>query len=248
MKNIHLLFWLLILVFFSCKKENNKCQIKAGNITTKTEVLSAFDGIKVGQDFQIYLTQDSTIPEQIIMEYGENILPFIETKISNGILEIKDNTNCDWLRKYNQPPKITINTHQLKSVYLMANATLECLDTLFWHDTNIEFYVKNESTGQSNWKVNMNRFTINAYGLGEINVEGKINIFVPVSYGAGKINAQNAAGAFVFVFHYGINEIKVKPIVELGVSIYNAGNVFYYSAPAKPVSLTLIGSGKLEKK
>jgi len=119
---------LLIIAFISAGLFANSTppsKIKgSGNVIQETRTLKSFDAIDIGGAFEIELIKSNE--EKIIIETDDNIMPYIETKISGGELEV-DNT-----RDINNPTelKLTIYYKSLKEIDLSGAATLFSSDVL----------------------------------------------------------------------------------------------------------------------
>jgi hypothetical protein len=75
---------------------------------------------------------------------------------------------------------------------------------------------------------------------------GKVNLTVK----AGKFEVNHeSTGVLDIAYHYGINELHVKPFKVLHALVGNSGNIFYYAEPVEePLKVERIGSGNVERK
>ena len=65
--------------------------------------------------------------------------------------------------------------------------------------------------------------------------------------GIGRISAEALQANFCSVKHEGSNEIRIFPVEECKVEIYENGNVLYYNEPNQMTRI-IKGSGKVIKK
>src|SRR5437868_14955643 len=103
MKNLSFLFILSMPFFTSCKKKG--CFDSEGKVIMVTRNIAAFHQVELIDNINLILTQDTV--EQIKIEAGENLQPNISTDVQNGILTIRNNTACNWIRKLSE----TINVY-----------------------------------------------------------------------------------------------------------------------------------------
>lgn len=133
MKGIIYISLLAALVFSSCKKASDrKCFKSAGTETTREIVFAEdFDRMMLHPHIAYELIQDST--DKVVIRGGENLVNFIECKIVDGRLEIKNTNKCAFLRagKKNKNKIVVeihfttlINMHYEGSEYLKSIGTI----------------------------------------------------------------------------------------------------------------------------
>src|SRR5688572_20402713 len=88
-----------------CQKENQfDCFKSTGKTTTVTRPLSAFNSLRLQDDAQVILVQDSNSFVEI--KGGTNLTDNILTEIKNQELTIRNINKCNWVRSYK--PEITV--------------------------------------------------------------------------------------------------------------------------------------------
>ena len=81
-------FFLVMVLFFSCKKPNQrKCFKKEGDLIVTEINLSSFDHLLLKENIEFVLIQDTV--EKIIIEGGENLVGFISATVDNKVLKIE---------------------------------------------------------------------------------------------------------------------------------------------------------------
>ena len=114
---------LLSLMFFSCKKaEDRKCWKPVGEIVTEERSLESFDKLELYDGIDYILIQDSL--DFLKIEGGKNLINFIETEVEYGLLTIRDNNRCNFIREL--PAKIEIEIHYTRvvQVYNESHGTI----------------------------------------------------------------------------------------------------------------------------
>ena len=96
MKKIILLVG-LIFINFGCSKPS-ECIESTGSIITKDFTVADFDKIIVHQGISLVVTEGPIYKVEV--QTGENLMPNIQATVSDGLLTLKDNTTCNWVREY----------------------------------------------------------------------------------------------------------------------------------------------------
>ena len=96
MKKIILLIG-LIFISISCSKPG-ECIESTGSIITKDFTVADFDKIIVHQGLSLVITEGPIYKVEV--QTGENLMSNIEVSVDGGVLTLKDNTTCNWVREY----------------------------------------------------------------------------------------------------------------------------------------------------
>ena len=236
-----------IAVFASCKDKigPEDCFMAAGKDATHEVVPGNFTAIDIGDRFKIELLQDTAQNPKVVLKGGKNVINNISVGVSNGVLTVKDRNVCNWTRDFNKKITLQITCKQLHGITIKDACEISYSDTLFT-DSLVIFQ---RSTGTLNLAFNAGKLEVNHEGLGQINLSGYAAVFVPVMFDGGKLMAQHLQGDYTFAYHYGINQLHVKPYKALFVLVGNKGITYYYQEPIEtPLQVTRVGEGKVEKR
>ena len=141
---------MIALVFFSCKKpEDRRCIKGAGDLVTIERPLTSFYSLDLGPHIQYVLVQDTV--EKVVLTGGENLLNFITTEIIGGKLIIQNTNRCNFLRSYKKVVVVEIHLKQIGNVLFQGTKELNCQNQL--NLQSLTFVMKN-GAGQCNLNVN----------------------------------------------------------------------------------------------
>ncbi|PID88109.1 MAG: hypothetical protein CSB06_01320 [Bacteroidia bacterium] len=123
---IFLLPLLLLATNLHCRK--NKCLKNAGRTTTVSRSVTPFEYLVLDGNFTAYIYSD-TIPSLQITT-GENLVEDIQSYMSGDTLIIKDQSQCDFLKGYEEK-KIKLAVDSPDYICLKNNASLYSQDTIY---------------------------------------------------------------------------------------------------------------------
>lgn len=236
-----------LATFAGCKDKigPEECFMAAGKDGEREVFTGDFYEITAGDRFVLHIKPDTAKGPLVVVRGGENVIRNVRVESVGGKLTIKDKNVCNWTRDYSK--KIHVD------VYCKTLHGLTVTDAC---EVKAEGVIKSDSVvvyQRSNGKVDLNfnagKLEVNHEGSGEVDLKGYAAVFVPVMFSAGKLDARNLQGDYTFVYHYGINDVHVKPLKVLYAFLGNTGNVYYYAEPTdEPLKTTRVGSGNIEKK
>ena len=205
-----------------------------------------FFEFEVGDRFIVDLKQDTTKFTSVTIKGGNNVIQNISIGVNNGKLTVKDRNICNWTRDFSKKIRLEITCRKINGITIKDACEIATSDTLITDS----LVVNQRSTGRLNLSVNIDGgLDVNHEGLGEVHLFGYAAIFVPVIFDAGKLFAQNLQGDYTFSYHYGINDLHVKPYKALFAYVGNTGATYYYQEPFEtPLKIIRFGEGKVEKR
>ena len=237
-------YWLLAFVFCSCHKAPLcDCIDSAGSQATITKNLGFFNQIYVKDNINVYITIGS--PETITVEGGSNLIKNIETDVNNGILSMKNNNICNWLRSYKKSViNVYITMPELNTVTNAGYGTVYSRGTLA-----VDSLVLNtvNSSGDFDLNVNCNYINAHMFGTADLTLTGYAKTFSTNFFGGtGFIYNNNLETGYTFVSSSTTGDCYVNADSALVVEIFGEGDVYYKGNPAISY-FPKGGSGKLVK-
>lgn len=217
------------LVFYSCKKsENRTCFKFAGKDTEKEISLTEFDKMKLFQKIEYVLIQDSL--NKVVLKGGENLLNLIKVEIADGCLTMENNNKCAFLRSYDRKVKAEIHFTQLSDLEYQGTDNLTNEGTL-----NLSWFLFKILSGSSTVKLNMNADVVYAYtaGYSDFTFTGKAN------YSNLVINSNSYCDTYGFevkdsitVINNSVGLVKINADqINLKAEIKKSGSVWYKGFP-----------------
>ena len=235
-----LLFALVAIVTFS-SFANWETITGNGNIKKESRQLSGYSGISLNGSMNVEIAYGNS--ESISVEADENLLPYIETKVEDGILVVK--------------AKDKVNLKSRSKLVIYASATkLTTLNVMgSGNITGTGNFTNSGKTkigvmGSGNVNVGIDQFNetkISISGSGNVVLKGNStnNIDANIS-GSGNIDCIGLSCNDVFAHVSGSGNIKVYANKSIDAKVSGSGNV-YYKGSASNVNMKSSGSGKIIK-
>ncbi len=238
-------YWLLAIGFCSCNKAPVcDCFDSAGSQSSQVRDVPYFNQIIAKDNVNVYITIGN--PEKVIIEGGGNLVPNIGANVSNGVLTLKNNNICNWLRSYKKSGiNVYITMPDLNTITNSGYGTVESkgtisIDSLVLNTTN--------SSGDIDLSVNVRFINAHMFGTADLTLTGQCQTFLTNFFGGtGYIYNNNLIiTGYAFVSSNTTGDCYINCNGTLDVEIYGQGNVFYNGTPSiqyYPEG----GSGKLIK-
>jgi hypothetical protein len=224
---------LLVALFFisiSCSKPS-ECIEATGSLITKDFTVVDFDKIIVHQGISLVVTEGPIYKVEV--QTGENLMPNIQATVSDGLLTLKDNTTCNWVRDYGNTvvfvtaPNITeINSKTERTITSNGILTYPVLSLIAMDLSD------GAGTGDFNIQVNNSQLVIENNNVSRYNISGRTdNLSVNFYNGNGRFNGDNLGAKNIIVYHRGSNDMVVDPTESITGKMVSTGNVILKNNP-----------------
>ena len=236
-KNIAIVFIFFVLIS-GCTK--NKCVHGTGEIKTETRKIENFTEIIAEKNINIFLLPDSS--NQLTIEAGEKMLPFIETNVVNGTLYLTNNSKCNFLRTYKKQITITVPAARLKKISHTGSGNISSSSTLF-----LPVFKMDITDGSGSYNIRLQSDSVFVWqhtGPADFTFSGKTNYLYVYTGANGWFYMDKLSANNVHVNHNGTGDILVWAQNSLLIELYNMGNVQYKGNTKITVSAHT-GSGKI---
>ena len=238
MKKILLALFTLISICSFAQWETIK---GSGNVTKETREVSGFHGVTLSGNMSVQLAYGTS--NSITVEGDDNLLPYIETKVEDGILQVKNKTRTSLKTK----SKLMVYVSITKITELKVSGSGNIIGAGdFSNDGKTDVSV----SGSGNINVELDSFSetkIAISGSGNVTLKGKStnNIEATIS-GSGNIDCSDIECNDVFAHVSGSGNIKVFANKSIDAKVSGSGNI-YYKGSATSLNLKSSGSGKIIK-
>jgi hypothetical protein len=233
--------------FAGCKDKAGvgDCFMSAGKDGEREVFIGDFYEITAGNRLVINIKQDTAKGPLVVVKGGEHVIKNISVVSVGGELTIDDQNVCNWTRDYSKKIHVDIYCKTLHGLTVTDACEVKTTGTV----KTDSMVIYQRSNGKINMDFNAGKLEVNHEGSGEVDLKGYAAVFVPVMFSAGKLDARSLQGDYTFAYHYGINDLHVKPKKVLYAFLGNTGNIYYYAEPTdEPLKTTRVGSGNIEKK
>jgi hypothetical protein len=207
-----------------------------GNVVTVNRTTKDYRGIAAGGSFDVILIKGKE--GKITIEGEENIIPFIETEISGGILKInyKKNTNINTTKRL----VVTVTFDTIESVALGGSGNISSKETIKASDFNVSL----GGSGSIDLKIEATIINTNIGGSGNIELKGKTNELKCSIAGSGSIRAYDLTTDEVNATIAGSGSVKTTVKNKINAKLVGSGSIYYKGNP-KYVDSKSVGSGSV---
>jgi hypothetical protein len=187
--------------------------VGSGTMTSETRPLADVTGIKLASIGAVEVVVGTD--QSVVIEAEDNLIPFITTEVSDGVLIIgtRDNTSLEPTR----PLRFTVTVGRVELAEISGAGTLSIDDP------------END------------RIDLSVPGAGTISVSGEVDQLTASISGTGTVEAARLAADDVTVEVSGAGNATVWAINSLDVTLSGVGNVSYWGEPQVDQTITGIG-------
>lgn len=205
-----------------------------GILSTEERNTPAFEKVKSSGSFEVFIAKGDDY--EVIVNAEENVLPFIETYVSNGILtlDIKDHT----VIRNDFPMEVFITTPDLNGIKLSGSGTIS---TDYFESDKMDLLLS--GSGDIITACDARNIKVSISGSGNIEVTGNADASQVVISGSGNAETANLNTKSCFSNISGSGNIWISVDTYLEARISGSGNVFYYGYPE--IKKSISGSGHI---
>ena len=234
-KVIALVFLALLLI--NCSK--GQVVVGSSNIISQEKQLSAYDRIEVLGSYNVIFTDGEV--GKIKIKAPDNILPFIQTEVSDGLLRIDTGKSR---YKVKEPIIIYVPVDsRLKQVVIKGSADIYTEKNLETKALEVDVY----GSGDVRLQVDASSLALKIDGSGDIRVGGKTdNLSININ-GSGDVEVPNLKAEKAVININGSGDVSAYVTENLDISIAGSGDVTIKGNPKK-VKRIINGSGRVSVK
>ncbi len=232
-------FFLSMMLTTSCEKDHLfDCLKSTGPIASESRDVSDFNRIDVYNNPEVIITQDNV--NSIKVEAGAHIISGITTEINNGILTIRNENKCNWVRSYSKTIAVYVHVKKLDIIQHHGSSTISSTNELqnstfdlnVWNSGDINLAIHADST-----------FARQHTTVGDMTLTGHSGYCFYYSNGNGFTYDSNLQVNNATVIQRGTGDCYVNVSQSMSVEIHDSGNVYYTGNPQ--ISSNVTGAGKL---
>ena len=227
----------LALLLINCSK--NQVVVGSNNIITQEKQLSAYDRIEVLGSYDVIFTDGEV--GKIKIKAPDNILPLIQTEVSDGLLKIGAEKNR---YKVKEPIIIYVPVNsRLKQVDIKGSADIYSEKNLETKTLNVGIY----GSGDVRLQVEASSLALKIDGSGNIRVGGKTdNLSININ-GSGDVEVPNLKAEKAAISISGAGDVSAYVTEDVDISIVGSGDVIIKGNPKK-IKQKINGSGRVNVK
>ena len=227
----------LALLLINCSK--GQVVVGSSNIISQEKQLSAYDRIEVLGSYDVIFTDGEV--GKIKIKAPDNILPLIQTEVSDGLLKIGAEKNR---YKVKEPIIIYVPVDsRLKQVDIKGSADIYTENSLETKALDVDVY----GSGDVRLQVDSSTLALKIDGSGDIRVGGKTdNLSININ-GSGNVEVPNLKAEKAVININGSGNVSAYVTEDVDVSITGSGDVTIKGNPKK-VKQKIKGSGGVNVK
>ena len=219
-------FLLLLLAFPMLITAQKSTKIKGnGNIITTNRVTAEYDKIIISGSFDTKLIAGKE--GNITIKGDENIIPYLQTEVKNGVLEIKMERNTMVSYNYRSSLEITVPFTKIDEINFSGSGNLESNDP----KSNDKFKFVMSGSGNTKFNGDFNNLNILKSGSGNLSVNGTATNLDITTSGSGNANLYNLIAENANATLSGSGNISVFCSKELNAKSAGSGSISYKGNP-----------------
>lgn len=230
----------ITLVYSGCQKPG--CIGNAGPIISQERPLMAFTRLTLEDNINYELVQNDT--EKIKIDGPQNIIPNIQTEISEQTLIISNKTDCRWLRDASEKITVRVFFKNLTQINYEGSGDVTNLDTLKLNSLEIS-----SEKGAGNVNLTLKTENLNVSNLKEnagFILRGLAKYCGIYSNARGQLSINDLSINNLTLIYSGLSDIYIQVTDALDATIRYKGNVYFKGNPAITRS-DYFSSGRLIK-
>jgi hypothetical protein len=181
-KGVGILFLFSLLFMVACKKPaDRKCWKSAGENQELRIDIPEFSEVFLGPHIKFTLVQDTAF--YAIVKGGENLVQHVSFSMNEGVLEIRNENKCTFLRSYKKEIEVELHFNQIDKIQFEGTKPLHCKNQL---TQDYLAFVIRDGAGEVNLDINcLNLNMVVTHGWGNFDLRGELNYLKLETNGSG---------------------------------------------------------------
>lgn len=197
--------------------------------------------LKVGQKFRVYVTSDTSKPEQILIRYGSNVIDKIVLEWQDDYAVLEDQNKFNWVRSFKVQPVCTLNIHKINALNIQGAASVTFLDTVYTDRVDVTM----NSVENQKLLLHCGNLYGNGVNAGHVELAGQGTIFAWSCESGSSFDAANLRSDDAYLYHYAARDVRVNAKNVLEATVFGSGNIFYMRDPLVRLGKKELGSGRV---
>ncbi len=230
-----LLIALIVPVLFtSCQKINGK-----GDVISESRTVTGYHGIGLSTDASVYLTSGDEYSLEVLAQ--ENLMPYIQTVIENGILVIKFKNGVHM--GHHEPISVYITAPGISSLAVSGSGKIDVTND--WMGSSMELTISGSGDIRLGY-VTCNTLRATISGSGNISAQGGTAGYEDLTIsGSGNIDIRSILSQTTDADISGSGDIYTQVAGTMDATISGSGNIYYLGTPQMNIHIS--GSGNIIK-
>ena len=215
------------------------CVKSTGKTVKKIRSIDSFTAIDLDDRINLYISYSTELKLEV--EAGENLQKLIKTKVENGVLKIRNENRCNWVRSYKRDINVYLSTPELNEITYYGSGELRFTNML-----KTDWFILNmwEASGNIDIRLDCPNVELKSHtGPADLQCGGFTNRLVAYTNGLGRMDLSNLIAKDVLAINVNSGSLKVRSDSLLKATIEGSGDIFYRGNPT--IEFNDLGSGEL---
>jgi hypothetical protein len=237
----------VLLLLLGCEKPGD-CIKSSGPMRSRTYSELVFSKILVNKGIAVVIKEGPEYSVQVTA--GENLINDIKVEVVGDLLELTDDTTCNWTREYGQTI-VYVTTPNLTDLYCKTEKTIASDGVLHFPSLRLiamDTFDGYDGVGTGDLILNIDNesLTVESNNVSGFFLVGHTeSMFVNYYESGGILHGEHLIAQDVEVFHRGTNNVILHPIHSIKGGIFNTGDVICYNRPELPEEVVEYYRGRL---
>lgn len=229
-KSLALIIFCITITCFSCGKAGDRPCLKGrGTPVSEERPTGAFTKVVLDDRINLKIIPDSV--DRALINAPSNLIQFIETHNSDGILTLSDKNTCNWLRRSDNGITVTLHCTDLKNLSCRGSGNVTTDGVLRQASLTLDLH---DASGTFEINVDTDSLIVNQHnGPATVNVWGRSNYSRIYSAGNGFIYVQNLDSKRLIARHKGTGACHIRAVDYLHATVEYTGDIHVYGSPAE---------------
>ena len=170
---------------------------------------------------------------KVEVQTGENLMSNIQATAADGLLTLKDNTTCNWVRDYGNIV-VYVTAPNIKEINSKTEKIISSNGVLTYPILSlISIDISDGAgTGDFNIQIDNSQLVINNNNVSRYYISGQTdNLVVGFYNGNGRFEGGNLKVKTINIYHRGSNDMTLKPTESITGKMVSTGNVILKNNP-----------------
>lgn len=235
------LLMIAITLLNSCGKDPFcNCFESTGSKTSEIRTLNSFSTIEVFNNVSVNWHRSND--QKLVVTCGSNLIDGIQTDVEAGILKIRNNNRCNWMRDPGNTFLVDVYSPDLSAIICRTVGDITCKDTV----RNSVFLAESwDGTGTIKLNLDVSEAYLKIHtGPVDIIANGHTDYCYLYNTGNGYIRAEGLQTSDAFVMSRSTGDCYVNSDNNLQVKIDYQGDIYYLGQPLN-IQSQITGTGRL---
>lgn len=220
---------LLLLLLQSCDKDHCwDCFKGTGKQITEERSIGDFYKIRLSDRINLFIVQDTF--NRVVVEAGENLMPYVVTTVTDGILEIRDDNRCKWSRSYKEMINVYLTCKSIYMFEYMGAGDIRGLNTIRTDTVELNYW---GASGCITLDLDCKMVKVHQHtGCGDAAISGRTDRVYYYNRGNGETRCQNLITGDAWIDSKCTGEAYIYSDHYLKARVQYIGNVYYAGHPS----------------